>query len=254
MMLSAKSDQAWNPFSKFEMVKSKAHPTMVHIRCCYSNRYLRRQSDTEWWIVAAANEPEEDQTLWSTTLFQPEFLSDAPLVGLVRLLHVQLGRYAEWYDSSSTSTTADLYSMCIWANSTDPNNNSKVVFQVSDWESLVTLPKHLCFRGDNGLYLGLVEETKSAAIRVMIRDEDDKSVANEVVALPDGSFGIKNVSVGAFWRLHDLDGYIWAQDNSTTPTDEDSLFQAAKVCSTSTLINNIHISHLKNDHDFMIHE
>ncbi|CAN1253324.1 hypothetical protein LINPERPRIM_LOCUS8286 [Linum perenne] len=181
--------KASDPGSRFEIEQSKVHPSMVHIRCSFNNKYLRQQSNSSNSIVAEADKPEDDQTMWSSTLFLPEFISsslEAP--NNVSFLHVNLGLYL--FDtnyniiaSSSTST------------------NPRCQFQFVDWESLVTLPKHLTFHGDNGKYLGLLLEETGAGLRFEVGDLTDKTIVHEVVSLPDGTVRVKNVSQGSYWKL-----------------------------------------------------
>ncbi|CAN1171192.1 hypothetical protein LINPERPRIM_LOCUS7846 [Linum perenne] len=205
--------------ARFEIEQSSVHPALIHIRCSYNNKYLRPQ-ESEYnlnHIQAAADEPEDDQTKLSSTLFLPEFTisssSEAP--NTVSFLHVNLGLYL--YDSnynitagSSTSTSRDCQ------------------FRFVDWESLVTLPKHLTFRGDNGNYLGLLMEETGAGIRFEIGDLTDKSIVHEAVSLWNGTVRIKNVSQGSYWKLGGSDGFILANESTASPT-QDSVFQPVKV-------------------------
>ncbi|CAN1792622.1 hypothetical protein LINPERHAP1_LOCUS19749 [Linum perenne] len=165
---------------------------MIHIRCSYNNKYLRPQ-ESEYnlnYIEAAADEPEDDQTKLSSTLFQPEFTisssSEAP--NTVYFLHVNLGLYL--YDSNYNITAGS-------SSSTYP----RCQFRFVDWESLVTLPKHLTFRGDNGKYLGLRLEETGAGLRFEIDELEDKSIVHEVVSWSGGTVRVKNVSQGSYWKL-----------------------------------------------------
>ncbi|KAK9090505.1 hypothetical protein Sjap_023682 [Stephania japonica] len=47
-----------SPNAKFEVKRAKCNEKLVHIRCCYNNKYWVRKS--QGWIVAEAEAPEED--------------------------------------------------------------------------------------------------------------------------------------------------------------------------------------------------
>ncbi|CAN1179263.1 hypothetical protein LINPERPRIM_LOCUS36746 [Linum perenne] len=224
---ATRSDTAWNPLSKFEVVPSDVHSSMIHIRCCYNNKFLRRGNDKERYIYAVAEEKEENQDSWTCTLFTPEFMAD----GTVRFLHTQMETYAQ----CSVDTRDPLW-MCIIGYSPDPNLEHNF-FQVIDWESLVKLPKHLAFKADIRFYLGIVKETGDA-LRFQIDDESDKSIANEVVALPDGTFRVKNVSLRKFWRRN-AGSFILADDQDSTSGALDSLFHAVKVDENRIALRNL---------------
>ncbi|CAN1244068.1 hypothetical protein LINPERPRIM_LOCUS5919 [Linum perenne] len=183
-----KGTKASDPGSRFYVEQSKVHPAMIHTRCSYNNKYLRQATEGyNGFIVAAADEPEDDQTKWNSTLFLREIISSST-PNTVSLFHVYLGFYAvdtSIYLQASSSTSAD----------------PKSQFQFVDWESLVTLPKHLAFRGDNANYLGLLLEETGAGLRFEIDDLTNKSIVHEVVSLPDGTVRIKNVSQECYWKV-----------------------------------------------------
>ncbi|CAN0897615.1 hypothetical protein LINGRAHAP2_LOCUS19237 [Linum grandiflorum] len=229
--LTYKSDQAAvkvsSPLLKFEVVPSTIElSSIVHLRSCYNNKYLKQKTIKDLKITADADKPEEHRTLWSSTLFQPEFLAD----GSVRLIHLYSGNYVECYAFRSVDGGQGSN---MWTVSRDPNPNN--VFRAIDWESLVTLPRRLAFKGDNWRYLGL---GTGDVLRFEIEDEGHKSIVNEIVSLPDGTFRIKNVSLGAFWKVNAQTGFISADDKSTTPTP-DSLFSAVKVNESAIALRNI---------------
>ncbi|CAN1814375.1 hypothetical protein LINPERHAP1_LOCUS27111 [Linum perenne] len=167
---------------------------MVHIRCCYNNKYLRMDTNGGRILTASMDYPDESLTVWYSTLFQPESLTD----GTVRLLHVKSGFYAQ---------------------------------------SLFKMPRHVAFKGDNGLYLGLVESTGST-LRFEIGYEGERSVAHEIVDLLDGTFRVKNKWVGAFWRVNGQSGELRADDKSANPSPE-SLFSAVKVNENTVALRNL---------------
>nr|AIU47290.1 amaranthin-like lectin [Linum usitatissimum] len=221
-ILTAKSEQLSSSLAKFEVVESTSDPSMVHIRCCYNNKYLRIDNSSNGRLITASMDgPEENQTVWYSTLFQPELLTD----GTIRLLHIKSGYYMQWLDAGPNS----MYRSWIHVISSEPlMPKSENILQVIDWDTLFSLPRHLTFKGDNGLYLGLLKQSSGAALRFEIGNERDESIVNEIVDLLDGTFRIKNVSVGAFWRVDPQSDEMRADDTSATPTPY-SMFSATKV-------------------------
>ncbi|CAN1244076.1 hypothetical protein LINPERPRIM_LOCUS5922 [Linum perenne] len=205
--------QAWSPRSRFEVRQSTRHPTMVHLRSSYNNKFLQLGQDDDFIYPSSIN-PIEDQTKTTSTLLIPEFSSGETF----SLLHVQRGLYVTTYDNGSV--------YCLRAISPTPSNPN-CMFKFTDWKSLVPLPTHLAFKGDNGSYLGLVS---GAAMRFKIDDKANKTIVHELAALPDGTVRIKNTSEGAFWRLNP-DDYIFADDLTTTntPPTRGSVFQPYQV-------------------------
>ncbi|CAN1250404.1 hypothetical protein LINPERPRIM_LOCUS7410 [Linum perenne] len=206
--------QAWNPHSRFEVRQSTRHPTMVHLRSSYNNKFLQLGQDDDFIYPSSIN-PIDDQTKTTSTLFIPEFSSGDTF----SLLHVQLGLYVTSYDNGSV--------YCLRAVSLTPSDPN-CMFKFTDWKSLVSLPKHLTFKGDNGSYLGLV--SGSAVMRFQIDDKANKTIVHELATLSDGTVRIKNISEGAFWRLKSND-YIFADDltTTTTPPTPASIFQPYQV-------------------------
>ncbi|CAN1171194.1 hypothetical protein LINPERPRIM_LOCUS7848 [Linum perenne] len=220
--------QVWSPHSKFEVEQSMVHPTMVHIRCSYNNKYLqRRESDdpNDNFIFPLADEPEDNQTKLTSTLFVPEFSSGGDTVSL---LHVQQGLYVQCINWSGT------YSLM---PSSPTPMDPYCTFRFTNWESLVTLPRHVNFTDNNGSYLGLAVKESAAKLRFKTDfDQANETIVNEVVTLPDGTLRIKNASQGAFWRLYSLTNtHIWADDFSiTTAPTSASVFQPVKWCTNET--------------------
>ncbi|KAI8553380.1 hypothetical protein RHMOL_Rhmol05G0011200 [Rhododendron molle] len=72
--LQFSGEEIVSPFAKFEIERAKTarNTGFVHIRCCYNNKYWVADSRTFGsFIIAGADEPNEDQSQWSCTLFEP---------------------------------------------------------------------------------------------------------------------------------------------------------------------------------------
>lgn len=107
-----------SPYAKFQAEPATdGGEGFVHIKCLYINKYLRRASPTHWWILAAADQPNEDRNSWECTLFHPQLVRHEGQNAVVRLLHVQLGHYA-----MSFTVDAEL-SETLYANSGNPDES-----------------------------------------------------------------------------------------------------------------------------------
>ncbi|CAI9776770.1 unnamed protein product [Fraxinus pennsylvanica] len=96
---------------------------LVHIRCSYNNKYWHKQSENSLWIAPLPDESNENHSDWSCTLFKPI--------------------YVNGQDATQG----------IHFRSKSPNNELCDVCTIIDWETLLVLPKHVAFKGNNGKYL-----------------------------------------------------------------------------------------------------
>lgn len=139
--IHATGENVVSPYAKFEVVQANIGRGLVHIRSSYNNKFWVRWNQHSNLIVAGANEPEEDQSQWACTLFEP--LSVTGNTNQVRLRHVQLGSYVQVQSDLALSAVL---------NSVDVASQT---YTVVDWASLLVLPKHIAFKGDNGNYLSV---------------------------------------------------------------------------------------------------
>ncbi|KAI8553383.1 hypothetical protein RHMOL_Rhmol05G0011500 [Rhododendron molle] len=131
-LLQFSGEEIVSPYSKFEIVRANS-PTaagndngFVHIRCCYNNKYwVANSSSNNSFIIAGADEPNEDQSQWSCTLFEPILVdgeggsssssrsssststSTSTSTVHVRFRHVKLGHYLR------SLMTRDHYHACV---------------------------------------------------------------------------------------------------------------------------------------------
>lgn len=62
-----------NPRCRFYLEESKEHydGNLMHVRCCYNNKYwVPQQREQDGWIIGTCDEPEEDLSKPSCTLFK----------------------------------------------------------------------------------------------------------------------------------------------------------------------------------------
>ncbi|KAJ9697187.1 hypothetical protein PVL29_009110 [Vitis rotundifolia] len=199
--LQFSGEEVVTPYSKYQVEMAKNGKGLVHIRCCYNNKYWVRWSKNHWWIVAGADEPDEDQSSWSCTFLPPP------------------------------------YGSCLFAGSTSPDNDLRDVCTIIDWESLLLLPKHIAFKGDNGYYLNARTIEGHPYLEFASSDIGDPTVGNEVFTTHDGSVHIKSDYFGRFWRRNP--NWIWADSDDSTTNNPDTLFWPIRVDKNVVALRNL---------------
>ncbi|KAM7497703.1 hypothetical protein LguiA_022117 [Lonicera macranthoides] len=133
-LLRCSGENLVTPYTKYkiERVKIKIGGGLVHIRCCYNNKYLVKRSPSQWWIIAGSDEPVEAMSSWSCTLFESVPLDSQT----IRFRHVQLGHFACLW------RTSDAFDFGLFAVSEAEDKDQRDVFTIIDWESLCILPWH----------------------------------------------------------------------------------------------------------------
>ncbi|PRQ56490.1 putative aerolysin, Agglutinin domain, aerolysin-like toxin, beta complex domain-containing protein [Rosa chinensis] len=219
-------EQVVSPQAKFEVEMAKTGNGLVHIRCCYNNKYWvtnQAARDDTVWIVASADKPEEDQSKSSCTLFNPRFAEGQTQV---RFIHVQLRISVSLWKSATTFENA-LYL-----------GGRGDVFEVVDWESLVILPPRVAFKSlEDGSYLcsRWIERHPYQRFESNL-DVGDPLVAKELFVTADGSLRIKDGHYGKFWRRSP--NWIWA-DASSENTSDDTLFWPVKIQDNVIALRNL---------------
>ncbi|CAL1353582.1 unnamed protein product [Linum trigynum] len=236
--MESSGETVLSPFAKLELECAKDTPAaqgLFHIRCCSNNRYLQlAQANKETnkidpRIVAAAKSPEEDQSKTTCTLFKVTVLSDDPTAPggrqlSINLLHVNLNQYA--HISSSPDSK---YGSCLFVG--DTAQDSDRAFHVTNWESLVFLPKYITFKGENGRYLSAYEGKYGHRLGFRVDEIGDPTVGFEISANHDGTVRIKSMDTGLFWQYTTSTMVVpWASGEAgTDDDDETTFFQPVKV-------------------------
>ncbi|KAM7503035.1 hypothetical protein LguiB_001939 [Lonicera macranthoides] len=135
-LLRCSGENLVTPFTKYKTEMAKIGGGLVHIRCCYNNKYLVQRSPSQRWIIAGSDEPVEDMSSWSCTLFKPVPLD----CKTIRFRHVQLGHYACLW------RTSDAFDLGLFAGSEAEDKDQRDVFTIIDWELLCILPRHVAFK------------------------------------------------------------------------------------------------------------
>ncbi|CAN6697644.1 unnamed protein product [Malus baccata var. baccata] len=281
--LKFSEEEASSHYAKYEveMAKNRGNKGLVHIRCCYNNKYWvsvtgTHMFDNQVLIVAGADEPEEDQSKPSCTLFETVYVdpidkddddnnnnnnnngnnnadnNDGDLEDdsqVVQFRHVHLGRYTTLHNSSDALV---LYGGSN-AAADDPNNvESQDVCTVVNWESLVILPKHVVFKGDEGSYVTAHmadrnhmdhgdDEEDGPYLHFDGHDVCDPAATHEIFRNPDGTLQIKNSFFERYWRVA-KDEWIWADAFNPTAGDKnykDTLYRAFKLSDKVIALMNV---------------
>ncbi|KAK8548376.1 hypothetical protein V6N13_054815 [Hibiscus sabdariffa] len=220
-----------NPYTKFEVEAASANG-LFHIRSCQNNRYWERNKHPDkYWITATAKDKDEDQSKESCTLFK--FVYVDPGKKLFRIVHVQSGYYLSLSGVKDPAT--DFF---VHAKSNEADDQYLLdVFELTDWDSLLILPRYVAFRGDLGKYLCVrYHDSDRPYLQFATSDIGDSTVPCEIFALENGDVRIKSISEGKFWRRSP--NWIWADSGDTSSNNRDTLFRPVKVDSkTIGLIN-----------------
>ncbi|KAF7144055.1 hypothetical protein RHSIM_Rhsim05G0010100 [Rhododendron simsii] len=276
--LQFSGEEIVSPYSKFEIVRANTagNTGFVHIRCCYNKKYWVANSiSSDSFIIAGADEPNEDQSQRSCTLFEPILVdgeggssSTTTTTVHVRFRHVKLGHYLRslltgdhyhacvstsydrpYYidDDDHTNHGISLMFMSLVSRMRDhyharphvrPTAPARLdVFGIIDWESLLILPKHIALKGDNGLYLSARRMDRHRCLQFTSSDIGDPTVGNEVFITKGGSVRIKNNHLGKFWRRRR--NWIWADSDDTTTNNVDTLFYPVQVGANVIALRNL---------------
>ncbi|KAM7513911.1 hypothetical protein LguiA_003494 [Lonicera macranthoides] len=122
----------------------------------------------------------------------------------------------------------DAHDSCLFAGLDSIDNDQRDVCTFIDWESLLVLPKHVAFKGDNGKYLSAQQIDECTYLQFASSDIGDPTVSNEVFTTPDGSVRIKSVHSNRFWKRNS-NSWICADSKGTSNTNSDTLFWPVKV-------------------------
>ncbi|KAM5581029.1 hypothetical protein ABKV19_010307 [Rosa sericea] len=211
----------FSPLAKFEVVTANTGTGLVHIRCSQNRKFLRRRFESDVNLTPEADEPEEDQSKWSCTLFEPQVAEDGN-PDRARLFHVQSKQYATAWDIGGAVRVLRLYGQ----------QHGQNIFDIIDLESLVILPKHVAFKGDNGNYL-MAEATTTSNPTFSSTDKGMPESWFEVSTDGHGRVQIKSFDTNRYLRNDAGRNWILA-DSAGNATDLTTLFWPVKV-DTSTV-------------------
>ncbi|XP_022154934.1 uncharacterized protein LOC111022081 [Momordica charantia] len=192
------SEDEFSTHSKFHKEPASTADEFINIRSVYSNKYwVSRYENDEHWIVAEANEPNEDQSSSSCTLFQAIPVDDG---SAIRLLHVHLNKYV------CLSKDSSQFPLCIFAGSVDPDPDRIDVFVVKNIiPPKQSGPSRLAFKGDNEKYLKVEVIDGKPHLKFSAKDTDEAEVwfkCPNIAKKNDTSGHIQSNFNNEFWRQH----------------------------------------------------
>ncbi|KAJ4843193.1 hypothetical protein Tsubulata_008110 [Turnera subulata] len=137
---------------------------------------------------------------------------------------------------------------CLFTDETEgyagvPLTNDSI-FKVKNWDSLVILPKHVAFKGDNRHYLRACMISKESYLQFSGANASDEAVANEIVPIGDGSVRLKSIQSDKFWISNPKNGFwkpsCWIRadaDSDTTSSNRlNQVFQPRRVANCANYI------------------
>lgn len=124
--LQFSGDDVLSPYSKFEVESSKMVSGLVHLRCCYNNKYWGRSSKDNLWIICGADQQNENQFDWTCTLFQPNFVEGNSQN--LRFRHVQLKHYCSLWSAEQP------FNDCLFASSEHIDKDGRDICMIFNWE------------------------------------------------------------------------------------------------------------------------
>ncbi|PRQ53175.1 putative clostridium epsilon toxin ETX/ mosquitocidal toxin MTX2, Agglutinin [Rosa chinensis] len=211
--LKVNGSNVFSPLAKFEVVTANTGTGLVHIRCSQNRKFLRRKFESDVNLTPEADEPEEDQSKWSCTLFEPQVVDGNP--DQARLFHVQAKLYATaWNEGGGENKKFFRLHVA---------TNVQGTFDIIDLESLVILPKHVAFKGHTGNYLQLVADAK---LKFISTDKGIPESWFEVSTDGDGRVQIKSYHDNSYF--FNSSDRIWS-DPRVAATDPSTLFWPVKV-------------------------
>ncbi|KAK9927767.1 hypothetical protein M0R45_024934 [Rubus argutus] len=207
-------ENVFSPLAKFQVLTANIGIGLVHIRCSHNKKFLRVVSENSGRLTPLADEPEEDQSKWSCTLFEPRPVDGNP--DQVRLFHVRRQKYSYW-------STIDTF----FAGNDDPGYGD--LLEVIDLESLVVLPKHVAFKGPNEKYLGTVVLNNQRYLAFDYTAKGRPETWFEVSTDGHGRAQIQSYLTRMFWRYTGATNWIWSDVASGTNLTTNHNFRPVKV-------------------------
>lgn len=228
-LLHMSGEDALNPFTRFCVEPSREHDGLVHVRCCYNNKYwVAREVDGKWWVHGDANEPVEDPSNPCCTLFKPILTADDEDSLACSLIHVQLGKETLMFTGTKAEEADHVKGRrsCLRVQAAGDADAAIAMFAVSKQDGAV-LPRNVCFMGDNKMFLRGVVRQGYPYLEYSSNDMAASDVRNVTETRNDGRVRIWSVRFGKYWRRSP--NWIWADANSDSWGNPDTQFRVVQV-------------------------
>ncbi|XP_042048244.1 uncharacterized protein LOC121794231 [Salvia splendens] len=230
-------ESVFSTLVKIEVERATSNTNYVHLRFSNSNRYWSKRVGGNG-IDAVSKKPEEDIKEPSCTLFQPVEVSGEG-EGVFQLIYVPTGH----------RVLVDPEYWGIFVVEENPSSWYGSLKYV-DWSTLVKLPPHVAFKGDNGRYLTGVSQDGYNYLQYS-SSGIDPSCGHRVYLMPEGHVRITSDHWGGkFWRRSP--NWIWADSHASSINNPDTHFWPVKLGHDNTIAlrnagNNRHCSRLSQD-------
>lgn len=182
--LQYSGEEILTPYTKLELEEAQSDSSLFHIKCCYNNKYWVSSPSDHHFIVATADQKQEDKSKWTCTLFRPTYDNNHQSF---RFSHVFLGLTVVLWRADPP------YGECLRPQWSTPDKDLCDLSLVFNWESFVSLPKFVAFRGDNENYLRhILRENNVPYLQFGGSFIDDPNIQMETYMTKDGSIRIKS--------------------------------------------------------------
>ncbi|XP_038904200.1 uncharacterized protein LOC120090546 [Benincasa hispida] len=199
-----------------------------HIRCCYNNKYLASSNDHNRLVTPSVSKPTEDESSHPCTLFN---IVPGPTPGTYYLVDVLLQTYV------CRCTTSKIHQNCLTTRYDVIEKHSDKLHMFTDFENFIVLPKHVAFKGDNGLFLAAFWYNDWPYLQFNSDDIGSPWVGNEVFNVGDGTIRIKNDYFNKFWIRNP--NWILADTDDTTANDKNTLFWPVKISKNKVALRSL---------------
>ncbi|XP_074273743.1 uncharacterized protein LOC141597258 [Silene latifolia] len=201
----------------------------VHLKSCYNGKYWVRESDDESaFITATAVETVNDMDAWNNTLFRPfpSVGSDGTKFSLVKRFVSPVGESIHQNGDAGRQ----------YLRTSAPGGPYVYLLAVECTTPVVTLPKFVSFKGDNGKFLEVSGvESGRYAYNVFKGDNRGETRAMyEIVPVDNRFVRIKSYDYDRFLRRIDND---LIQSYSQDDSGDDALFEVLKTPESASTIN-----------------
>ncbi|CAO2825044.1 unnamed protein product [Amaranthus hypochondriacus] len=200
-----------NNFTRFIVTVSRTSG-LIHLQTAFNKKYLRLETESGNFIAATADEPEEDRSKWSCTLFR-RVLQNGQL-GLV--LQAQNGQHGVRIFNNSLNVARN-------------TNNPIHFFTITNMDQRVLLPRNIVFTGDNNHPL---RARRNNWLQFLATNAQDPRLHHVVETLPNGDVRIIATRYNLFWRKSPNREWIWCDGPRNNP-GRDSVFRPIRLNSNN---------------------
>ncbi|XP_050203923.1 uncharacterized protein LOC126653961 [Mercurialis annua] len=222
-------ENVFEPFAKIAVERAKVDSRFIHLRFSHTNKYWARASRdrNNSWILANSNQPEEDTSKLSCTMFEP--ITTINSVTFV-FRHVQSGGLVRMNPATGNRN------IFVEDASVPHNLTNQLIFTFVDWDTLVRLPRHVAFKGFNDRYIRHVVGGGNNFNQFSSEDPNCERSGYEIILHPDGHIRVRSNIVGRFWRRSP--NWIWSDSTDNSGTDINTLFWPVKVSDNAIALRN----------------